>query len=405
MSFCLLSPEVLRVGEPTPFALRDKTGCLLIPRGVMVATEAQRAQMISRELYVETHEGELVKRALAGKVHSMVQRNDRLGHIADARTNGTDIANAQHTPVAGRRLEDPKAAWVTYVLRASAVLRDTAQDDFEGKLLRLQTQLLELLNTDADNALLVLVHAAANDFRDYSATHATLVAVVCELAARQLPAWTAEMRLALRCAALTMNVGMMTLQNMLATQDDAPNVRQRAEIDDHAARGAAALRAAGIKQPLWLGAVEQHHSAAPGPLATLPPETQLARLIQRADIFAARLSPRKRRAAMSGNSAAKAAFLDENGQPDEAGMALVKSVGIYPPGSLVRLTNGEVAVVLQRGLRANQPVVACVVSPSGMPLAMPSLRDTRRRGLEVTGGVAPHEVKVLLNVEKLLKMA
>jgi hypothetical protein len=45
------------------------------------------------------------------------------------------------------------------------------------------------------------------------------------------------------------------------------------------------------------------------------------------------------------------------------------------------------------------------VSKSGTPLADPVLRDTRLRPHDVTGGVAPHEVKVRLNLEKLIRLA
>ncbi len=405
MSYCLLPPELLRVGEPTPFPLRDKTGCLLVPRGVMVATESQRLQIISRELYVEEHEGELVKRALAGKVHHLVRNNALLGTIAGARAEREDLAHAAAAPAPGRRLVDPASSWSGLVLRVAALLQDATQADFEAKALRLQQQLLEMLDSDPDNALLILVQATIADFRDYSATHAVLVAVVCELASRHIPTWNADMRRSLRLAALTMNVAMTALQNQLAAQDGPLSARQRELIAGHGPRGAAALRAAGVADELWLGAVEHHHDASAGPLLEKTAACQLARLIQRADIFAARLSPRKGRTAMSANSAAKAAFIDEGGQADEAGAALVKSTGISPPGSYVRLASGEVAVVLRRGLRANEPEVAAIVANTGLPLAEPALRNTRMRPNAVTGGVPPHEVRVRLNVGKLLKLA
>ena len=53
MSYQLLPPDVLRVGQPTLFALRDKTGCLLVPKGTMVANEEQLHQLVARELYVD----------------------------------------------------------------------------------------------------------------------------------------------------------------------------------------------------------------------------------------------------------------------------------------------------------------------------------------------------------------
>lgn len=180
---------------------------------------------------------------------------------------------------------------------------------------------------------------------------------------------------------------------------------QRRQIESHAQDGAELLREAGIADPLWLGAVQHHHSEGPGELNSLSPEHQLARLPARADIFAARLSPRKLRRAMSATSAAPAAYLDENKKPDEACSAIIKTTGVYPPGSLVRLGNTEVGEVVRRGRQANEPVVLSVVSAVGTPLGVPKPRNTRVKPFELVGGVAPHEVNVRLNIEALIGIA
>jgi hypothetical protein len=405
MSVVQLPPDALRVGEATLFALRDKAGMLLVPRGTLVATEEQRLQLASRDLYVDEQDGETLKRAMAGKVDSMVRQGALLGRIAQARPDASDIPVAfNSTPSPGRRLADPVGAWSSLNLRASAVLRDASETDFLARVTQLQATLLEQLNSDPDDALFLLVHGATQEFRDYSASHALLVTVLCELAARHNPDWNAAWRTSLRCAALTMNVSMTALQNQLAVQETPVSPQQRAQIDDHGDRSAALLRQAGVKDELWLGAVAKHHDAPPGPFLGLAAELQMARLIQRADIFAARMSPRRKRAAMSATAAAKAAYLDENQQPDAAGSLIIKATGLYPPGCLVRLRSGEVAVVLRRGQRANQPEVASIVKADGIPLAEPTGRNTRLPAFEVTGGVAPHEVKVRLNPERLLRL-
>jgi hypothetical protein len=45
-----------------------------------------------------------------------------------------------------------------------------------------------------------------------------------------------------------------------------------------------------------------------------------------------------------------------------------------------------------------------VISRNGTPLGEPAVRDTRVRGHEISGGVAPHEVKLRLNLERLLQL-
>ena len=397
-----LPSDVLRVGEPTPFALRDKTGCLLVPRGTMVSSEEQRQQLAARDLYVDEQDGEALKRAIAGKLDSMVRQNALIGLIAKARPDPIDVVNGK---AAGQRLSDPLGAWSSLQLRISAVLHDPNQADFEARVMRVQASLLDLLVSDTDTALLLLVHGATQEYHDYSVRHAMLVGVVCELVARHIPTWNEALRPSLRCAALTMNVTMTQLQNLLATQDTPITPPQLAQIEQHGKKGATLMRVAGVTDELWLGVVEHHHDMPPGPLANLSVAQQLARLVQRADIFAARLSPRKKRPAMSATAAAKAVYLDEFQKPDEAGSAIIKAIGLYPPGCLVRLKSGEVGVVLRQSKKSTEPVVATVINAAGNAVAEPALRNTALPQHAVVGGVAAHEAKVRLNLDRLTKLA
>jgi hypothetical protein len=396
-----LPTDLLRLGQPTPFALRDATGALLVAKGVVLTSEVQRQKLAERIVYVEESEGELVKRAMAGRVHAMMEENATLGRIAGAQVDLGSLVK----PVEAKLPVDPPTAWTNLQMRASALLRDPLPADFLPRFARLQQDVLEQLNQDVDISLLVLVQASANDPHRYSSTHALLVTVLCELAGRNLPGWTDAQRETVRQAALSANLSMTALQDVLALQDGALSAQQRAQVDNHATRSVASLRKAGVVDACWLEAVENHHDTTPGPLTGMSPGLQMARLIERADIFAARLSSRKTRPAQAAAIAAKAAFLDERQQADQAGGAILKAVGLHPPGSFVKLVSGEIALVLRRGPQAKTPKVASVISRSGTPLGEPALRDTRLRAHEVAGSVAPGEVRVRLNLERLLKLA
>ena len=77
----------------------------------------------------------------------------------------------------------------------------------------------------------------------------------------------------LRCAALTMNLAMTSLQDTLAQQVAPPSPLQRAQIDSHAQRGAQVLQEAGVADAMWIEAVRHHHNTPPaGLLADLPPQ-------------------------------------------------------------------------------------------------------------------------------------
>lgn len=400
MAVVQLSPTVLRLGHPLPVAVRDAAGQLLLPRGSLLTDERQRQQLIARGVYVDASDSEQFQRALAGKVDSMLRSNALLGEIANALPDAAACAGASNKRPPP---QDPLAGWNNLMPRVSGLLHDAPQADIAARVARLDREAVDLLDADPDASLLMLVHSSTSELHQYSVTHALLVSMVCELAARQL-GWTPEWRSSLRRAALTMNIAMTALQDELARQDEPVNARQRELIEDHARRATQLLSEFGVDDELWLQAVEHHHASPPGPLARLLPPFKLARLVQRSDIFAARLSPRKMRQALPATAAAKAAYLDENQQADEAGAAIIKAVGLYPPGSYVRLANNEVGIVVRRGKRVNEPVVASVLGKSGTPLGEPAVRDNRLPAYEITGGVAPHEVKLRVNLQRLLRL-
>jgi ribosomal protein S16 len=181
-------------------------------------------------------------------------------------------------------------------------------------------------------------------------------------------------------------------------------VAQRQAIDGHMAKSADMLGDMGVTDKDWLQAVREHHTQEPGLLKTKTPAQQMARLIQRADMFAARLSPRVARVPVSPAAAMQACYFDENRQIDEAGAALIKAVGIYQPGSFVRLATDEVAVVVKRGMNTATPRVAVLINRSGMPTIEPTVRDTSVRDYRIVASVAHRDVKVQINLNRLLTL-
>ncbi len=77
-------------------------------------------------------------------------------------------------------------------------------------------------------------------------------------------------------------------------------------------------------------------------------------------------------------------------------------MGLYPPGSYVRLAGGERGVVVRRGAKANAPKVLVLVGRQGLPLGEPALRDTADAPWAAAAALAPGEVKVRPPLEYLL---
>jgi HD-GYP domain-containing protein (c-di-GMP phosphodiesterase class II) len=260
-----------------------------------------------------------------------------------------------------------------------------------------------LFDRRPDASLYHHIYEAGHGTHKYSCHHALLTLVVAEHAAAKL-GWSQAWTDSLGRAALTMNAAMQTLQDELATTHQKPTAAMRAAIDAHPEAGAALLESAGLGDRLCVAVVRQHHGTEGegAPLAEQPAERQLARLLRRVDIFTAKISRRATRSPMSPVRAAREACLGANGMPDEIGGAMLKAVGLYPPGCFVALANGELAIVVARGERANVPRVAALVSPRGSPLGEPLMRDTGQERYAVLSAVAPSSMKVRPPHDRLL---
>ncbi len=266
-----------------------------------------------------------------------------------------------------------------------------------GWLERLQRALDDLLavaDAQPDLALYYLVNEKVNHTQHYSAVHSMCCALVVVLAAKWLE-WPADEVRAIAGAALTMNLGMGPLQDLMARQSHPPSVAQREVIRNHAERSAQILQDAGVDDPLWLQAVRAHHTEhdAADP-ETLEPAVRAAELLRRVDVYAARLSSRKTRPALTAAMAARGALLGPSDQPDALGATLLRVLGLYPPGVYVELANGAIAVVIERGERAHTPLVVSLRRADGHVLLTPQALDTALRHFAVRRGIDAAQAQV-----------
>ncbi len=285
------------------------------------------------------------------------------------------------------------------------LLKRPQPEDFLKNIGFVETQMVEHLAVDSDSVLLRLVDLSASELSQYSSTHAMLVMALVEVGGAKIEQWDEAARKALRLAALTMNISMTELQDQLAVQKSPLTAGQKSQIASHPQRSEEMLKALGCTDDLWLETVRLHHESEPGPLSARKLPSQLARMIHRADVFASRLSPRKDRAALSAGAAAQCAYLDEFQNPDQAGAALIKAVGIYPPGSWVGLASSELGIVLRRGEKAHCPLVAALIGPDGMPFSRPFLRDTQDKQFAVNVSLPPEKIKFKPSLATLLRLA
>lgn len=390
--------ESIRIGHPLPFHLVDKDGVLLAKKAFVIKSRKDLDDISGRGgLFIDGVDAEALRRAYMDQLQTMVRQDRALGEIAETKLSSDAIKG--RTPAESEYLD-----WLDLQEQVNYLLRDTHAKTFQDRLEQINATLEKQTHRNPDSALFALMQLSASETHMYSATHCLLVSVMCALAAREVFNWPGPIEDLLRKAALTMNIGMTDLQDRLATQTEPLTPQQRAAVDGHAKKSVEMLKAMEIADPIWLGAVLEHHTQTPGSLRTKTPAQRLARLIQRADMFAARLSPRSSRKPISPAAAMQSCYFDEEKKVDEAGAALIKAVGIYQPGTFVRLATDEVAIVIKRGANTNMPRVAVVINRSGLPTVEPIIRDTSQRGFQVVASVPHREVKVTINLIKMLPL-
>ncbi len=345
------------LGRPLPFSVYDAKGVLLLRRGFVVTIEEQIDRLINRGLF-------------AGVDTS-----------ASGSSRPPPIPVYQRIGAAALRLK--ALATDLYTGQPSA--------DSVGRLSELARDLLDALAQDPDAALAAL-HL---DFHNhYLLAHQVHCAVLAGILARRLEIGVAE-TLSLIGAALTQDLGMIDF-HYLEKLPGSLEAQQRSRIGGHPEASARMLAQAGVKDPLWLGAVRDHHERLDGsgyPAGKRGEDVgRLARILAVADVYTAMIKPRAWRTARVPLTAMQELFAKKGAQfSADICNALVKELGMYPPGSLVRLASEEVAVVSRRTGDIQKPEIRSVYERQGLPRMTPLLRDARDPAFAIQSAVSHAE--------------
>ena len=215
-------------------------------------------------------------------------------------------------------------------------------------------------------------------------------------------------RRSLVCAALTMNVAMMRLQDTLTMQQGALSQGQRDEVDAHPDAGKAMLLKAGVTDENWLEVLARHHAALEGPeeLVNWLPVQRMTKILQTVDRYTAAMSPRKSRTGRTARDSVRSVVVQAGvAKHDEVGTALVRMLGLSPPGTFVKLTNGETAVVIRRGVKPGDALVASVMNRMDEPIVQPRLHDTaREKSISIESTLTAASARVNLNMDVMQRL-
>lgn len=332
-------------GQALPFDLFDEQGRTLLSHGYVLQSEEQLERLIERGGFFHANLDETVA-STAPLVRLSIQQ--QMAELAQA----------------------------FYSLFETAAETDILDC---GAIEAIAQRIQECCLRDADPALACI---QLQQMGCYSLRHSFNTAVLTEILLARLDCPEARRRQAI-AGALTMNVAMRRLQDTLYHQETPLTPEQKREIVTHPSATVRMLQASGVEPSVWLDVVEHHHEMIDGSGyvkrlsgTSLSIESQVVSL---ADRYCATISERAYRPGTLPSLAAKDLLSRQAATIDPTlASVFLKEVGIYPPGTVVSLANGELAVVVRRTLNPAQPVVRSLRAPSGVRYPVPPKRLTSK---------------------------
>ena len=349
MDYIKISTSEVSVGQSLPWAVFDGHGKLLLRKGYVLSSQRQLDALMERGLF--RNRNDAAESANDDELPDLSQENlspfQMVAHIC-------------------HRLEKLFDTYENHPEKLASIIQKIVQD------------IIELCETDPDAAL-GAVHLY--DAQRYTVVHPVHQALICAIVAldKQLDEARAKSLIA---AALTANLAMNELQEVLHLQTTSLTEVQRDQIYDHPDESVRILRSAGVTDEVWLTIVEQHHERIDGSgyPASLNSEEILeeAKLLAIADRYSAMVSTREYREAIQAKDALRNFFVSKGKQFDEnLSLLFIKSLGVFSPGTFVQLANGEKGVVIRRSSKNSMnPIVSSFITPRGGHYVHPFIRDT-----------------------------
>jgi len=365
-------PGEINVGEPLPWPVYDIEKALLLQKGTVVRSEKQMNIIMENGVYRGMTEDEVVEEKKRDK-EKPIERCDIVPEnpFELKRTCAENLKDLIDSLVSGNSV------------------------DAYGKALGIAKAIKTSCEYNA-NATLAAIHLS--DEFSYGVLHPLHTATLSELLMRRL-SFTDDQEKTVMAAALLMNVGMYKLQDVLFAQTDPLTEQQKKEIHMHPQQSVDILKAAGVKDAHLLKIILQHHERIDG--AGYPDKLngdsihQGAKVVALADMYAAMITPRAYREPIMAHEALKKIFIDRGKSVDDhLTQLLIREVGIYPPGSFVKLANGDTAIVIKRavakkGNKSTSAIVSCLISPRGGLYENPLVRDTNIEMFRITSMAKP----------------
>jgi HD-GYP domain-containing protein (c-di-GMP phosphodiesterase class II) len=340
----------LKIGDRLEFPIVDRSGQILLQKGKTIATDVVLQRLVERGFF---------------------EIKPRVDDPASAAPVSAEAALEREGSTAGRL-----ALLVEMVDRIFRNLVRAQPEEVTADLDSVMKWQTELFNRDQDQLMGVQALLASGHVLSERALHTAAVAKLLAVA-ENVPR---PLQISLGAAALTLDVGIVDEHEAISSSTGPLGEHHRAIIADHPERGVRLLRDIGIRDEAWLQAVELHHERMDGsgyPHGLVGDAIPLgARIVALADAYTAMLRPRGDRPAFLARDALRELYANQSARYDaRLVQVLIRQLGVYPPGTVVKLASGEVGVCVRRTADARKPVLQAVIDPTGQLYATPKRRN------------------------------
>jgi hypothetical protein len=345
MGFVRVKKGEIKIGQSLPWSVFSEAGTLLLHKGVEMTSEHQLEMLVEYGFHPDD------------------DAPDRLNILLN------------------KEIQNPFDYIEEIHLHLKTLLRNLTLPTNDGPMrLNYTAALLIKLCREFSNVMLSVVHRLHHP--PYSITHSMHTAILSSLICHKL-GLSEEQHRRIVCAALTANLGMLDLQDSLEKQATSLNEEQSQAIAQHPRESVRLLEMNVTTDEQWLEIVRQHHENLDG--SGYPEHlqgeavTQGARIIAIADRYSAMVWDHPYRPARLAGEVLKVMYQEKGIKLDgELCPLFIHILGVYPPGTFVKLKNGETAIVTHHSVKRDEhwPHVSSYKGKDGKFYINPLRHDT-----------------------------
>ena len=351
-----LNKEDIILGEPMLWNIYRADGSILLKKGLRIHSQKNLDMLLQSDL----------------------QR--------DADNDNATIKSDQHTPVEPREIKQSiqkpnnPFEWINYFALQLKQIYKNIEDQKPVAIEQVKkiSDNIKKLSDKYNNQFLFAAHIYHP--QNYSLMQPVYSALLCDITAKTMN-YNDKERASIRAAALTANIGMYNYQDTLNNQLSPLTESQVDDLHLHPYQSVQMLKAINVDDESWLKAIAGHHerndgSGYPANITTCTIKDE-SKILSLADSYLAMISKRSYCNSTPPKVVLQNIYKSASEEDQTMYLAFIKAIGIFPPGTYVKLANDEIAIVTKQSEgNALHCTVSSICNDKNEIFNIPVERDT-----------------------------